>query len=468
MSASLQPTPNQLSIDGLQNNALLNGLNSPDKIPFTWELTNYNTIDMLMYVKGKKSRSVNGVGGFVQKPIIGVSRVIQQVATAVVVGSNLVVTFTDPTYDKFRLKQVTLDGTPAKNSGRVISSSAGTVTLEPSPSIVAVGGWNPTIHYPVGTYILAAYDNSGFQDSLGTQPLYNVPYYVTDAVATMRESLPLKISDFFATYAKWKDSPYWANGQEMFMYQNFNRGKINRDYFGDGAGSFNSGIEGTVNYTLGFRKAIMDQYRGGYYQSYTSVLTQTQWDNWLTTVADLQAIASGGETMLTLLMGREFLKTIQGFTAPYVQFSGIRNTFGGAEVKGLNVYDYAYGGVVAKLIIDPVLNDIPSYPTGSSIAGVTGTITQNTCMALDFGDYPSPDGGGMLPAIEDLYWDMAGASTIFAYEPGLLGGGAGKNGFFNSGTNIAVGASPTQKLHLFEMSGKSIMASRCGWIEPAY
>ena len=466
-------TPNQLSIDGLESNALLNAINSPDKIPFTWLVDNeYNVIEMLMYVKGKKSRPVSGLNGLVQKPIMGVSRVIAQVATATVVGSNLVVTFTDPTYNLFRLKDAVLDSTPSANTGRVIVTAPGTITMEPDAAIFAAGGWNTALHFPVNGYALSAYNVSGFQDSEATTSITEQPYYVTDSVSTMRDQLTLRTADFFKTYTKWKGTDFWANGQELVLWRRFNRQKINRWYFGSGGGtaatmSFNSGLEGQVNYTMGIRKGIMDQYRGGYYLPYNNALTQDQWGNWLTTVADLQSITGNGTTKLTILLGREILKRIQSFTAPYIQFGGNTNTFGGSSVKGLNVYEYSYGGVVADLILDPVLNDVPSYPTGSSIPGVIGTIRQNTAMAIDFGDYASADGSGMLPAIEEIYWDAMGQQTVFAYNPGLLGGSKSNNGVFSMAQSFATNGSPAQTLYLFEMSGLSGVYSRCGLLEPA-
>ncbi len=328
MSSSTQPTPNQLSVDGLEDNVLLNAINSPDKIPFTWDISNgYNVIEMLMYVKGKKSRPVNGFGGIIQKPIMGTSRVIAQVLTPTVNSAgNLVLTFVDSSYKLFRLKRAVIDGTPSANTGRVIATAPGTITLEPSPDIVAQGGWNTAIHFPAGSYALDAYDVSGFWDSEASYPLFEIPVFVTDMVSTTRGFLPLKDSDFFATYTKWKDSPFWANGQETFMWRQFSRDKINRWYWGPGVGTFSSTIEGDVNYVLGLRKTVMDQYRGGNYVGYTSVLSQSQWESWLTNTADLQVQLGGGDQRLTILVGRQLWKRVQSFTAPYIQYSGINNT----------------------------------------------------------------------------------------------------------------------------------------------
>ncbi len=470
MSSSTQPTPNQLSVDGLENNVVLNAINSPDKIPFTWDVSNgYNAIEMLMYVKGKKSRPVNGYGGVIQKPIMGTSRVIAEVAATPTVDSagNLVVLFVDSSYNLFRLKRAVIDSTPSANTGRVIASGPGTITLEPSPAIVSAGGWNTSLHFPVNSYALDAYDVSGFWDSEASHPLFETPFFVTDYVSTTRDFLPLKDTDFFATYTQWKNSQFWANGQETYMWKRFSMSKINRWYWGPGGGSFNSGLEGQVNYVNGIRKTVMDQYRGGNYVGYTSVLTQAQWENWLTDTADLQ-VQMGGDQKLTLLVGRQMWKRVQSFTAPYIQYGGNTNTFGGMKVKGLNVREYNYGGVVADIILDPVLNDVASYVQGSAIPGVTGTIRANTAIALDLNDYDAADGSGSLAAFEELYWDFNGNQTIFAYEPGLLGGANSNNGVFNMAKSVASNGSPVQKLHLYEKTGTSLIANRCGWLEPAY
>lgn len=465
---SLQPTPNQLSVDGLQNNLLLNAINSPDKIPFTWDISNhYNLIEMLIYLKGRKPRPVSGTGGAIQKPIMGISRVIAQVLTRTLnADGTLTLTFTNTTYNLFRLKQVCLDGTPSSNAGRCIATAPGTITLEPDGAISAAGGYAVvTSAFPVGGYVLAAWDNSGFYDSAATQSMYETPFYVTDLVATHRESLTLRLADFFKTYTTY-DGGFWANGQEMFAYNRMNQAKIRNWYFSK-FGTFQSGNEGTVNYSMGIRQAVMDQYRGGYYQNFTNPLTQNDWENWLTTTADLQSI-SGGDTTLNICMGREMLRRIQSFTAPYIQFGGNTNTFGGSSVKGLDVRNYSYAGINANLYLDPVLNDIPSYPTGSAIAGVVGTIRQNTCFAIDLADYQPAGGGGVLPAFEELYWQELGQSTIFGYEPGLIGMSQKMGSdIFSKASTLATNDSPSAKLHIFDMSGPSLIANRCGWLEPA-
>lgn len=464
----LQPTPNQLSIDGLEQNILLNAINSPQKVEFTWDVSNgYNLIELLMYLRPRNSRAVNGMGGAIQKPIMGTNRVIAEVATRTVTLGNLVLTFTDASYNLFRLKQAVIDGTPASNTGRVIAAGPGTVTLEPDAAITAAGGWAAvTTSFPVGGFALAAYDNSGFYDSHAPQPLFQTPFMVTDLVAAMRQSLPLRLADFFATYTKYNGG-FWANGQEMLTYKDLKNQIIRRDYFSK-FGTTQSNLEGVVNWPMGFRQAIMDSNRGGFYTNYTNPLAQADWDNWLTSVADLQAISTGGNATLNICVGRYFLERVQSFTAPYIQFGGSMNTFGGSSVKGLDVRTYSYGGITANLFLDPVLNDIASYPTGSTIPGITGTIRQNTAFALDLNDYEPAGGGGMLPSLESLYWQELGQETIFAYEPGLIGNRAGStSGVFSLANVLATNDSPSAQLHILDMSSKSLIASRCGWIEPA-
>jgi len=467
--SSFQTTPNQLSIDGLENNLLLNAINSPQKIEFVWDLSNgYNLIEMLAFLKGSKSRAVNGLGGMIQKPIMGTNRVIAQVkSTSIDAFGNLVVVLTDPNYSLFREKQVVLDGTPASNAGRCIASAAGTITLEPDAAVKAAGGWAVvTSAFPAGGFALAAWDNSGFYDSHAPKPMFEEPFYITDCISAKRASLPLRLADFFSTYTTYEGG-FWANGQEMLTYRDTKRQSVRESYFSK-FGTLNSSLEGQINYPMGLRQATMDQFRGGYYTNYSAPLTQADWDNWITTIADLQTISTGGNTTLNICMGRYFLEAVQKFTAPYIQFGGNTNTFGGTTVKGLDVRTYSYGGITANLFLDPVLNDIASYPTGSAISGVTGTIRQNTAFVIDTAMYEAAAGGGMLPAIEELYWQELGQSEIFAYEPGLIGNrGGAKSGVFSLANVLATNDSPSAQLHILKMSSMSFIANRGGWIEPS-
>src|SRR5438445_100115 len=114
-------TPNQLSTLDFENNLVLNSLNKDDKSKLVYDFSGgYNVLDFII-TRGAKARQIVGLDGIFQKPIMGRSQVQAQVLSTALVGSNLQVNFTDPTYDNFRVTQVVSDTTAAMNQGRVIS-----------------------------------------------------------------------------------------------------------------------------------------------------------------------------------------------------------------------------------------------------------------------------------------------------------------------------------------------------------
>jgi hypothetical protein len=79
------------------------------------------------------------------------------------------------------------------------------------------------------------------------------------------------------------------------------------------------------------------------------------------------------------------------------------NTFGGQEVKGVDVRMYAIAGMEVAFVELPVLNDTEFFPELTTIPGLGNPYRQqHTCFALDL-DPIEVKGGGLAPAIEKIY-----------------------------------------------------------------
>lgn len=459
------PTPNQLSLT-FENNLVLNGINSPEKTPLVYDLSNgYNTLEMLMYLKDQKSTKIVGMDGKISKPVMGVERVVAQVATVTTTSNTaLTLTFTDPNYNLFRLGETVTDGTAANNLGRVTSVAPGTIVLEPAGNAVTAGGWNSvTSPFAAGTYAFSAFNSSGNRLSNGTVSMYETPYYVDDYTAVIRESIQIASRDMFQTYAKVNEKDgFWWSAQDKMAINRFIRQKCNRAYLSQGGNIANSTYQGAVNYTVGLKAAIQDPIRGGVYQALTNPMTQGDFENFISQISDRQAVSN---THLTLLMGRGALRQIQSFVSPYIQYGGDTNTFGGKEVKGLDVKKYNIAGISCDFIMDPVLNDVYSYPAASTVPGISyGTRFQHTMVALDLSDYESIGNGTMLSAIEQIHF----RDTIYGYVPGLIGNDSiNASNVFTSGNIFAANDRDGVTLHLYEDSGWSFIANRMGWMELA-
>src|ERR1017187_8086604 len=103
-------TPNQLGLN-FANNLVANSLNMPDISSTVYDFSSgWNVLDWLVTRKAP-ARQIVGLDGVFQKPIMGTSQVIAQVLSNSLVGNQLTVNFTDPTYNDFRLYITVGDGT---------------------------------------------------------------------------------------------------------------------------------------------------------------------------------------------------------------------------------------------------------------------------------------------------------------------------------------------------------------------
>jgi hypothetical protein len=450
-------TQNQLSNVDFANNLVLNGINSPDKTKMVYDLSNgYNLLEMLMEVKGKKSRQITGKDGIVQKPIMGTSRVIAEIASNATSGSNLRVNFVDTSYDLFRIGESVMDSAAGGFIGKVVAKGAGYVILEPHSS---VGTWNTSLHFVAGNFAFNGWQSAGNYGSGGTTSLYETPQYVTDRTAIIRESVSIARRDMFQTYVEFAGD-FWWSAQDQLAIQRFTRKKTWRRYFSQD-GTINSAYEGLTNYTGGLKWAIQQPDRGGIYRPLTSQMTQADFERFINDIADR---SSAQKVRHTLLVGRGALNRIQSFTTPFIQFTGKNNTFGGESVKGMDVYEYTINGVACDLILDPVLNDVNSFPQATTVSGVTyGTRMQHTIMAVDMMDYEAV-GGGLLPAMEDIHF--GNEQTIYGYEAGLIGNNSSTpSNVFQSGKIFATNDKDVVTLHIYEDSGHSNICNRMGWME---
>lgn len=451
-------TPNQVAVN-FENNAILNALNRPDKSSVVYDLSGgYNFIDTIV-TKNTSPRSVNGLEGKFEKPIIGRSDTGTLVAaTPTLSGTNLVVVFSDPTFLGYRETEVISDGTAANNQGRVVSVSPGTVTLEP------VGGATTmaTTQFPAGSYAARMFQLSINRGSTGITSLYEDPFYVYNYTSISRDSVDFFRRDFFQTYPLY-NGKYWMYAQEKVMMDRFARGIERKALLGKrGQNVTTASGGGKFNSSQGLRDAILDPDRGGTYLSLSNVITQGQFEAFLGQIADRK---NSSKYKIQLGVGRGALNAIQNFVRPYIQYAGSQNTFGGQSVKGVDVMYYAVNGIEVEMAMIPLFNDREQFPGMSTIPGTAAfTRMQYTMIAFDMDNYPTK-GGGVAPAMEKVYF--GNEEMVYGYLPGMVGSAAQQmaSGEFRTSGNIAVSDRDGSSIQLYSDFAFDFMPYRMGWAE---
>lgn len=387
-------TPNQFGFD-LNAMFQLNELNMPDKRPEVFSQD--GGLSVLDYIITNNAPAVRteGLNGEFEVPIIGDSnRVAQTVGAAVAVGSDIRVNFADPTWDKFRVGEVLTDGSAARNKGRVKAKGAGYVILGVVPSITT---WNTGLHFTAGSYVTDYWVADPQKRQSGPESLFQVPFYKKFRTSATSESCTLTEADLAKA---WYDKNTGMIGfkQIEFMKQRFVNALESKALFSE-YGVQNE-FDGTVQYSEGFYQAVKNADTGGVYMPLANIPTYSDFTRFAGKVADRRNEA---KTKLSFLLGRKMLGVIQNFPkiSSQIENAGSHNTFGGANIKGYDVYNYSFEGIECEFMMLPSLNNTIKYPTPSSLTS-DGTRDQYTMICIDFG-YRNTKDGDIVPAVQKNY-----------------------------------------------------------------
>lgn len=332
-----------------------------------------------------------------EKSVMGRGHVIAQIATSTQVGNTLVLALqpqgTPPApVDTFRVGDVVVAADHSV-SGKVIATTPGSVTIEPTESSIAA----MSTAFAASAYVKVLGDSSPNFYSDGKSPLYEFPELIYNYSAVKRDTYLASRRENIKSRIYYKDK-FWGDAQLDLMVQRFLRQMEKQMLFSNRA-QWTSQAGGLSDLNGGVRWSIIN--RGGEYLPLANAITENQFDNFLANVWSRKASQS---TPLTLFMGRGMMQHIQrNFTDGYIQAAGTMNTFGGNEVKGVDVRKYAIAGVEVAFVELPVLNDTEFFPEQTSISGLANPYRQqHTCFALDL-DPIEVKGGGLAPAIEKIY-----------------------------------------------------------------
>jgi hypothetical protein len=332
-----------------------------------------------------------------EKSVMGRGHVIAQIASTSTVGNTLVLTLQPQgtplqPVDTFRVGDVVVAADHGI-SGKVISTVPGSITLEPTESTITA---MPSA-FASSAYVKVLGDSSPNMYSDGKSPLYEFPELIYNYSAIKRDTYLASRRENIKSRIYYKDK-FWGDAQLDLMVQRFLR-QMEKQMLFSNLAQFNSQVGGLSDLNGGVRWSIIN--RGGEYLPLASAITEAQFDNFLANVWSRKASRS---TPLTLFMGRGMMQHIQrNFTQGYIENAGSMNTFGGSEVKGVDVRTYSIAGVDVGFVELPVLNDTEFFPELTTVSGLSNPYRQqHTCFALDL-DPIEVKGGGLAPAIEKIY-----------------------------------------------------------------
>ena len=276
-------------------------------------------------------------------------------------GTSQVMTLTwaDPTYQVFRIGDVMKDLTTF-TEGTVISVAPGTVQIEAvmNPTI-----FDCTLNFQVGSVASFAYDQSIIYGSGGKTEMFYEETTQTDYLTTINDTVVITRKEGFDSFVGQDGAIYVASQRVRDMLQRINTQIAYDRWFGEGG--IKNTSRGKVSSTFGIRNAIInpngDARESGLYRPITSMPQLSD----LTAMANYMTEVTGrtNEEFL-FVIGLPALESIQ--LDPNVKnlviYPGTANTVGGVDVKGLDVMQYAIGGMRYYFMIAPFLSDAKRVP----------------------------------------------------------------------------------------------------------
>ena len=376
-------------------------------------------IKFIEQINGGRSRAVSSPDGIYRKVTKPRQEVVAQTVAAngTQVGTNLILTFIDPTYTGFRVKDTVMDD--KYNYGRVVAASAGTITIEPFfvPTVLTAAS-----HFVASCFVMKIVDVSGNFNSLGKTNLYKQKTIIDNYASVQRDTAQIARREKFNTYMHNGIAYYWSENEREMMTR-FYKDYVTKCLFSV-KGTDVSPVEGAINGTEGIREAIINQ--GGWYVSSTAALTQAVWEDMINFTSTSYARTYQDKVFL---MGRSAWQAISAFYVNNINFTVSQRTAGGQDLN-FDVKTVTIAGVTATVMIAEFLNDNVKFPAISNVPGVFGTKLSNSIFMIDAAAIPS-DGPemAMLPSIEKFHFanDDRAEETIYKMIGGMTGGGPGND-----------------------------------------
>jgi len=358
------------------------------------------------------------------------------------VGTNLVLTLSDSAYRNFRVGDLLMDSEMIK--GKVISASAGSVTIEPAGTTFVAA-----THFTAGMTAKRVGNVSIKDSSHGTSSLYVTPTLDYNYPSVTRNSQYLSLKDMLATYPRYQGE-FWWFAQEELMLQDFARQLEQKWVYTDRADI--TGQDGQYYMNGGLIWSIKN--RGGVYLKSPNIIDENTWNDLIYQVSVKRASATQD---LVCLYGRAAKMEIDKFLGDTIKYSGKNNTFGGDGVKGFSVPLYNIGSTNITFVYFPLLDNPVFNPEPCTLANATGTRGSNSFFLIDKNALVGM-GGGSKPAIEVFHYKD---EMYYGHIRGMANAGSSANdggkGYMNPAETIISSDVAGMSCHVMADNGINIV-----------
>lgn len=334
----------------------------------------------------------------------------QPIAGATLVGTNLQLTFPDPTYDEFRVGAMLID-TNSGVQGMVISAAPGSVILQPVGT-----AFNTATQFLVGKTV-SDLGGVNAKNKMSTSPvgLYDDPTTEYNYTSIVRDAAELSRRDMAnETMVKYNEKGWWSAYETQMVNRCFSgveKRLLVSERFSNGQMNINGGVDWLI------------ANRGG--SSLQSPVPATISD--INDIIQLIKVANATPTMdIWCFCGQGFLgnlTTLLTSNNRYITNVGRRDTLNGMNVVDFDCQIYKIYGTTVTFMELPILNYGEFWAEQSAYGGLKKSWT---AYFMNLAPIPAY-GGGTIPAVELFYFN----DTPIYY--GYVGGTVDINGLPNAG-----------------------------------
>ena len=309
-------------------------------------------------------------------------------------GANLILNFTDNQFYNFRKNEKLRANSGV--IGNVISRSPGSVVVEPFLTATGASATSLTD----GTDFAANEQTEGMglvvnRYDNGTQErLIFMPYSDYNWIELARDTAEVSNEEIHqGTYIDAGDGTmYYARQVYLNSMKTVVKTQSKRLYDGLRGNNNNTLMSGSIPWQI--------QNMQGTYRPYSSTLSETEIQNMINQMKRNNGTQG---SKLSVVGGSDYISMMQiNALRPYILQTGIRNTFGGQGVKGIDATQYAFNAKELLVTEDPMLN-VQEYWGSHGIS----TITNNNIMAgmaLWFDTSATKTDGGQTSWVKCYYY----------------------------------------------------------------
>lgn len=197
------------------------------------------------------------------------------------------------------------------------------------------------------------------------------------------------------THLKNKDGkPYYAMMKEIEAL-----GLLNRQYVARTLDNVPAVLGGSEPVASSLLNQILTMGGGQSTLGATDSTTEAFWQDTLERFAATGAFTNGE---VVGIFGQRLFGNLQKALQPYILNTGTKNTIGGEEVKGIDIKEYAFGGISLKVMLEPIYSDTRMW----GVAANGFSRRSNTGMLMSTEKVKTQQ-GEMLPFMSSRYFSSS-------------------------------------------------------------